>query len=182
MCEGFHPATTSAVVHKHSIVEEVASLNRRHARAFWRRFAAVLLLLVPACGDSQDSMTTSPTTPPDQAAITVAIAPANSTPLGDPVFPWAASFTVTLFETAGIAFDVEAIIVQLEEPVIFPNSVIEAAAGSSRVPGLGRLVIPLSIGLTENGLTAQVVVRGTDDNGNALEALGRLVVIPAQGP
>ncbi len=170
------------MVHKHSIVEEVAALNRRRTRAFWRRFAAVLLLLVSACGDSRDATTTSPTTPPNQAAITVAIAPANSVPLGDLNFPWAASFVVTLFETAGIAFDVEAIIVQLEEPVIFPNSVIEAAAGSSHVTGLGRLAIPLSIGLSENGVTAQVVVRGTDENGNALEALGRLVVIPAQGP
>jgi len=172
----------SAVVHKHSIVKEVATLNRRQARAFRRRFAAALFLLVPACGDSPGSMTTSPTTPPDQAAITVAIAPATSVPLGDPIFPWAATFTVTLFETAGIAFDVEAIEVQLEEPVIYPNSVIEAAAGSSHVSGLGRLAIPLSIGLSENGVTAQVVVRGTDENGNALEALGRLVVIPAQGP
>ena len=88
---------------------------------------------------------------------------------------------MTLAETAGIGFEIREIEVQLDTPVTFSRQLLESI-GSTRVPGDGNLAIPLSIGLTSNGLVAEVVVRGTDDSGNELEAVGRLVVIPAQGP
>lgn len=133
-----------------------------------------------ACGDSPSSP--GPLAPAGRTAITVAIAPVNATFLGDPQFPWAANFVVELFERGGVGADIDEIVVELSSPVVFPQSVIAASAGTTRLAAGGRLNIPLSIGLTENGVVAQVVVRATDDNGMAVEALGRLVVVAAQGP
>ena len=132
-----------------------------------------------ACGDGGST----PSAPsPSQTPIRVAIAPTDATRLGDPQFPWAANFVVELFEIAGVGADVQEIVVELSSPVVFPKSLLEASAGTTRLEARGRLSFPLSIGLTVNGVIAQVVVRATDDNGNAVEALGRLVVVAAQGP
>lgn len=136
--------------------------------------------VVCACGDSSSSP--GPLAPAGRTAITVAIAPVNATFLGDPQFPWAANFVVELFERDGVGADVEEIVVELSSPVVFPRSVIAASAGTTRLAAGGRFTIPLSIGLTENGVVAQVVVRARDDNGVTVEALGRLVVVAAQGP
>jgi hypothetical protein len=144
-----------------------------------RSLVPVILFGLTSCGDS--SSTTS-STPANESALSVVIAPTDATFFGHPQFPWAANFIVQLFERSGTGAVVEEIVVELSEPVVFPQSIIATAAGTTRVEGGGRLSIPLSIGLTVNGLVAQVVVRATDDRGVSIEALGRLVVVAAQGP
>ena len=92
----------------------------------------VTVVAAVGCGDSSSPMAPS-VAPPGQAVISVLVSPANSTPSGDPQFPWAASFTVTVSETAGVALQLMEIVIQLDQPVVFDGAFL----GTGRIAGGG---------------------------------------------
>jgi len=90
---------------------------------------------------------------------------------------------VNLLEQAGIGVDVTEIVVELAvTPIVFDRVSITTAASGNHVPGLGTLAVPLTIAFADPSLDVRVTVRGIDERGQAIEAFGRLFVIPAQRP
>ena len=134
-----------------------------------------------ACG-GDSSAPTSPPIVPGFASLVVVIPPANATPTGSFDLPWSANFVVSLFEEGNVGVELSEIVVELGNDVVYDSAEILLAAQSRRVEPRGSLAIPLSIAFEDSALLARVVVRGLDDNQNAVEAVGRLVVVPAQGP
>lgn len=144
--------------------------------------ALLTLLLAAACGDGDQAATPTAPRPEGVAFLVVAIPPANATPSARTEFPWAANFTVNLLEESGIGVELDEIAVQLDDEVTFDKTLIQLAAGRTLVPGRGTLAVPLTIAFTNPQIVADVLVRGVDERGNAIEAVGRLVVIAAQRP
>ncbi len=144
--------------------------------------AVIATLLAASCGDSGPSPSPTPVAS-DRASLVVAIPPPTAIPIAHPQFAWAANFTVNLLEQAGIGVDVTEIVVELAvTPIVFDRASITTAARGNHIPGRGTLAVPLTIAFADPSLDVRVAVRGVDERGQAIEAFGRLFVIPAQRP
>ena len=143
--------------------------------------AALVVLLLVGCGDSA----TAPSDiefPDGVAFLVVRIPPSDATPSSNTAFRWAANFTVTLIERAGVGVQLSEIVVELQPPVVFDTFHISGGIRPTRVEALGTLSVPLSLAFSGVGLNARVAIRGVDDRNNPIEVFGTLVVVPAQGP
>jgi len=146
-----------------------------------------------ACGGGTNS-TTAPT--PTQASVTISVQPSPVTavrcnPLcvgaSGATFPFSATWTITLQESAGIGGNINAITITPSSgtgtlpPLTYGSDVVIQRSGTNHVGARGSLSFPMTLVYFTTAGSANLVinisVQFTDDRGNQLIVPGQVAVI-----